>query len=157
MRCEVSAWRLCEDSECSSPSARPGVSLGGTTRLGCPEGAGNGPVHELDFSITPGPSFPGEESTAGSLPTVCPSGSGLSLATSAPGQMHPRKILEPVEDTSLEMPTTASPGLSSGFPWQPSLPMVHADSRGPGYGGRRGGLAGQSRQLVEGASLKDLW
>lgn len=62
-------------------------------RLGCPEGAGKGPVHELDFSITPGPSFPRGESTAGSLSTVCPSGPGLSLATSAPGQMHPRTIL----------------------------------------------------------------
>lgn len=71
---------------------------------------------------------------SGSLPTVCPAGPGLSLATSAPGQMHPRNILEPVGDTSLEIPTMASPGLSSGFPWQPSLPMVHADSRGPGCG-----------------------
>lgn len=64
--------------------------------------------------------------------------------------------VEPFGDNSFEVPSMASLALSSGFPRQPSLPMVHADGWGPSCRGRKGRLAGQPRQLVEGVSLKDM-
>lgn len=116
-RVKDSDVRLCEDPECSSP-AWPGVFLGGTMRLRCAEGTGKGPVHELDFSITPEPASPGETALQDPCP-LCAIWAWLVLSNLSTWADAPQEY---AGDTSFEMPTTASPASPQASPGSPAFP-----------------------------------